>query len=207
MRSDAIDELVGSYLKQPVKVNWESGALDAARGRFEGVRLVLHETAFVRLPLQRVALQARRLTLKPGFPALLEVEGAFVQFTISQQAIDRWLKRLQSPFRLVLGKKGLRVETRIAGLSLSQFEATLDIQDGWFVLQPTRASLLGVPGFAPSLLRSTLPLPPLSDEIKLAGIEHEAGSLGLRFELGDFEEQLTPGIARRLRKRFIPFTS
>lgn len=207
MRSDAIDELVGSYLKQPVRVNWESGALDAALGRFEGVHLALHETSFVRLPLQRVVLQAKRLNVKPGLPARLEVEGACVCFTIDQRAVDRWLKRFQSPFRLVLDKKGLRVETRIAGLSLSEFEATLDIQDGWFVLQPTRASLLGVPGFAPSLLRSTLPLPPLADEIKLAGIEHEAGALGLRFELGDFEEQLTPGITRRLRKRFIPFTS
>ncbi len=207
MRSDAIDELVRSYLKQPAEVNWESGALDAALGRFEGVRLTLHKTTLVRLPLKRVTLEARRLALKPGLPARLEVEGASVQFSIDQRAVDNWLKRFQSPFRLVLGKKGLRVETRIAGLSLSEFEATLDIQDGWFVLQPTRASLLGVPGFAPSLLRSTLPLPPLADEIKLAGIEHEAGALGLRFDLGDFEEQLTPGIAKRLRKRFVPFTS
>ncbi len=41
MRSDAIDQLISSYLKQPVKVSWESGTADVLRGSFDSPRIEL----------------------------------------------------------------------------------------------------------------------------------------------------------------------
>ena len=49
-----------------------------------------------------------------------------------------------------------------------------------------------------------MPVPPLSRDTRLAGIEHASGSLTLKFALSDFEEEITPGLLLRLRKKFFP---
>jgi hypothetical protein len=54
------------------------------------------------------------------------------------------------------------------------------------------------------MFRFYLPMPPLSKETRLAGIDHEPGRLRLRFGIDDFEEEVSPGLLSRLRKRFFP---
>ena len=41
MHSDAIDQLLTTYLKQPAKVSWQGALGDSVRGNFEGARLEL----------------------------------------------------------------------------------------------------------------------------------------------------------------------
>jgi hypothetical protein len=40
---------------------------------------------------------------------------------------------------------------------VAELEARLEVVSGWFVLQPKRASILGVPNYVASLFRTYLP--------------------------------------------------
>jgi hypothetical protein len=78
------------------------------------------------------------------------------------------------------------------------------VLSGWFVLQPKRASILGMPNYVASLFRTYLPLPPLAGNTRLDGIHHEPELLRLSFALEDFEEEVSPGLLTRLQKRLLP---
>ena len=205
MRSDAIDQLLGSYLEMPVKVGWEGAAVDALLGRFDGARVELAGIATSWLRLKRIVLTAERARISPDVPPRLEIEKPRVEISIDQAEIDRWLGRFELPFRLELAEEGLGVRTEIAGFPVAAFETRLEVVRGWFVLRPRKASLLGVPGWVPSLFRSYLPLPPLTEDARVVGIGHGAGSLSLTIALDDFEERVGPGLLERLRHRVLPF--
>jgi hypothetical protein len=205
VRSDAIDQWLSSYLELPVKLSFEGSMGDALRGTFEGVSVEVAGVATAWLPLERIALRAARATLTPGLPAQVAVTGPSVAITVGQRDLDRWQRRFQMPFRLSLAEKGVIVHTEVAGLSLSEFETGLDVVNGWFVLKPQRASILGIPGQLASWLRAYLPLPPISPEARLSGIDHAADRLTLHFSINDFEEKVTPGMLQRLRKRLLPW--
>jgi hypothetical protein len=205
MRSDAIDQWLSSYLEMPVKLSFEGSAGEALRGSFHGVALEVAGVATAWLPLERIALRAHRATITPGLPARLEVERPIVSITVGQRDLDRWQSRFQLPFRLALGEKGLVVHTEVAGVALSEFETSLEIVNGWFVLRPRRAAILGIPSTLATWLRAYLPLPPISPEARLSGIDHAPGALTLHFAISDFEESLTPGMLQRLRKRLLPW--
>ena len=122
---------------------------------------------------------------------MLAVEEPVVSITVGQRDLDRWQRGSQLPFRLSLGEKGLIVNTGVAGVVLSEFEAQLEVVSGWFVLRPRRASILGIPSQLASWLRAYLPLPPISPEARLSGIDHAAGQLTLHFcDLGLRGERL-----------------
>ena len=205
MRSDAIDQLISSYLKQPVKVSWESGTADVLRGSFDSPRIELAGLATAWLPLERVVLQASHARFVPGVPAKLEVEAPQIEITLGQAALDKWLSRFELPFRLALGDKGMTLHTEIAGFPVGEFETRLEVVGGWFVLSPRRASILGVPGYVSSLFRTYLPVPPLSEDTRLIEIGHRRGELILGFEVRDLVEDITPGLVSRLQRRLIPF--
>jgi hypothetical protein len=205
VRSDAIDQWLSSYLEQPVKLCWEGSIADSLRGSFDGVRFEIAGIATAWIPLERIAVSASRAQFTPGLPALLRVEGSVVSVTVGQGDLDRWLEGFQLPFRLQLGEKGLIVNTEIAGVAISEFETRLEVVRGWFVLRPRRASFLGIPSNAARLFRAYLPLPPLSPEARLVGIDHAPGRLTLRFGVSDFEEEISPGMLRRLRRRLLPW--
>jgi hypothetical protein len=205
MRSDAIDQLVGSYLKRPVEVAWEGSLAEAFQGRFQGAPISHEGVATAWLPLERVSMLAREARIVPGIPGRLEVDGPAMEIVLAQADIDAWMKRFELPFSLHLEEEGLLVKTQIVGFPLGEIETQLEIVRGWFVLRPRRAALLGVPQYIPSLLRSYLPVPPISERTRLDGIEHEAGRLRLRFAVDDFEEDLSPGLLERLRSRVLPF--
>jgi len=136
---------------------------------------------------------------------MLAVEEPVVSITVGQRDLDRWQSGSQLPFRLSLGEKGLIVNTGVAGVVISEFEAQLEVAGGWFVLRPRRASILGIPSQLASWLRAYLPLPPISPEARLSGIDHAPGKLTLHFSISDFEENITRGLLQRLRKRLLPW--
>ena len=203
-RSDIIDQLVGSYLQLPVFVSW-----DEARGlpfpdRFSRARLELQGLATTWFNVEQIVWSAEQVKFVPGLPASVELEGVGIEIAIGQAELDRWLKQFNLPYRLELAERGVIVHTEIAGFPLAQFETKLEVVGGWFVLEPQRASIFGVPGYVSSLFRSYLPMPPLSRESRLTGIEHEPGRLRLKFALEDFTEEVSPGLLARLRRRFFP---
>jgi hypothetical protein len=205
VRSDAIDQWLSSYLEMPVKLSFEGSVGDALRGTFEGVGIEVAGVATAWLPLERIALHAERATLTPGLPARLAVSGPVVSITVGQRDLDRWQGGSQLPFRLSLGEKGLGVNAGVGGLVITEFEAQLDVVGGWFVLRPRRASILGIPNQLASWFRAYLPLPPISPEARLSGIDHAAGRITLHFTINDFEEEILPGMLERLRKRLLPW--
>ena len=103
----------------------------------------------------------------------VKVRGPRVEIAIGQAELDRWLGRFQLPYRLVLEEEALVVHAEIAGLPVGEFETRIEVVNGWFVLQPKRATILGVPNYVASLFRTYLPLPQvflLSPEV-LEGLE------------------------------------
>jgi hypothetical protein len=206
MRSEAIDQWLSSYLELPVKLAWEGGVSDVLRGELDGVHFEVAGVATAWMPIERIAVHADKAQFKPGLPARIKVEAPVVQVTIGQRDLDRWQGGFQLPFKMELAEKGIVVHTEVAGLAISEFETTLEVLRGWFVLKPRRASILGVSCQVARLFRAYLPLPPLSPDARLVGIEHAKGRLSLHFGISDFEEEVTPGMLSRIRRRVLPWT-
>ena len=203
-RSDLIDELLSTYLELPVRMVWESARGVPFPDTFDNARLEFQGIATEWLDLKQIVCLGRQVCIVPGLPARLIVRGPGLEIAFGQQALDRWLNRFQLPYRLELGEDALVVHMEVAGFPVAEFETTIEVEGGWFVLRPQRASILGVPSYVSSLFRSYLPIPPLSRESRLVAITHAKGSLRLTFAMDDFDELVTPGLLLRLRKRYFP---
>jgi hypothetical protein len=206
MRSDAIDQLLSSYLKLPAKVSWEGALADSVRGVFDGVRLELAGVAVLALPVDRLVLRADRFQFTPGLPARFEATGPRLEVSIDQRQLDRWLRRARAPFELRLTESAIEFRLDYLGFPLGRTETELRIQRGWFVLVPKRAEFLGVQNRLISLFRAYVPLPRLAPQTRLTGIKHVDGALRLELSLDDFSDVITPGLVDRLRRRFVPFS-
>jgi hypothetical protein len=204
VRSDVLDQLMATYLKQPVKASWQGTPADLLRGSFSDARLELGGLATAWMPVEGVVLSARRAVIKAGVPPTIEVEDPSLLVTVGQRDVTRWVERFQLPFELQLTARGLVARAKLAGLQVGEIEARLEVVRGWFVLQPRRASVLGVPNYAAWLFRTYLPLPPLAEGAALEEIGHDEGLVRLRFEIDSFEEELTPGLLGRLQRRVLP---
>jgi hypothetical protein len=203
-RSDTLDELLSSYLQMPVVMRWEKASGMPFPDRFENSRVEFQGIATSWLDLKQIVCEADEVRFIHGFPARITLSNPAVELVIGQQDLDRWLERFQLPYRLELGDEALIVHTEVAGFPIAEFETSIEVDRGWFVLKPKRAAIFGVPGYVSSLFRTYLPVPPLSAESRLTRIRHEKGILGLRFSLDDFDEEVSPGLLLRLRKRFFP---
>ena len=205
MRSDAIDELLTTYLKMPAKVSWEGALADSVLGVFEGVRLELAGLAIIALPFDRLVFMADRFKFTPGLPARIEAIGTKIEISLDQRQIDRWLRLARAPFELRLLENAIEFQIKVGGFSLTRTETELRIQRGWFVLVPRRAEIFGIRARLVSIFRTYLPLPRLAPQTRLIGIEHAEGTLRFELVLDDFSDVITPGLIERLRKRFLPF--
>ena len=204
MQSEAIDELISTYLAMPARVSWKGALGDSVRGTFVGGRLELAGLAVLALPCQRLVLETERFQFTPGLPARIQAVGARVEMTIEQAQIDRWLARAKAPFRLALHENGVELALDVAGYAVTRARAELCIDRGWFVLRPQRASFFGLENRLAKLFRAFFPMPRLAPETRLSAIRHERGALVLEFRLEDFEEELRSGLAQRLQQRFLP---
>lgn len=206
-RSDVIDQLVSSYLKLPVQIRWSEARGLPFPNTFVAARLEFTGIATSWLRLEQVIWHTDELRFVPGFPAKIYLQAPGIEIVVGQDEVDRWREQFSLPYRLELGDSGLIVHTELAGFPLAEFETGLEVVDGWFVLKPKRATVLGVPSYVSSLFRTYLPVPPLSKEMRLVGIKHETGLLRIRFGIDDFDEDVTPGLLLRLQKRFLPLSS
>lgn len=203
-RSELVDELLSTYLKLPVTMSWERASGLPFPDTFDNARVTFQGIATSWLEIEQIVCTAGKATLVHGLPARLKLEAPGIEIAIGQAALDRWMRRFQLPYRLELGGDALVVHTEIAGFPVAEFETAIEVVGGWFVLKPVRASVLGLPGYVSSMFRSYLPVPPLSSESRLTGVGHAPGTLKLNFSLNDFEEEITPGLLMRLRRRFFP---
>lgn len=206
MRSDAIDQLLSSYLQLPARVSWKGAIGDSVRGIFEGARLELAGVAVLALPFDRMVFEADRFRFTPGIPARIDAKGARIEVSIVQRQVDRWLRRGRAPFRLALTDDAIEFRMDLAGFPLSRARTELAIQGGWLTLKSQRAEFLGLQSRLASLFRAYLPVPRLTPGTRITGIRHAPGTLAFQLSLEDFEEEITPGLVQRMQARFVPFS-
>lgn len=207
MRSDAIDDLLTSYLKMPAKVSWTGALADSVRGNFEGVRLELAGIAILALPFERLVLHADSFQFTPGIPARIGANQARIEITIDQRQLDVWLRRSRAPFDLRLTSDAIEFQLQVGRVPLARTRTELRIRRGWFVLQPKNAEILGIRSQLVSLFRTYIPLPRLAPQTRLSAIRHDHGVLHFELSLDDFSDVITPGLVDRLQQRFLPFAS
>ena len=205
MRSDAIDQILTTYLKVPAKVSWTGALAESALGRFEGAKLELAGVAVLALPFERLVLEADEFQFTPGLPARISACGPRLVLTIDQKQIDQWLRRSGAPFSLRLTDTAVEFRMDVLGLPFGRAETAFDIQNGWLILRPKSAEFLGIRNRLASLFRTFLPLPRLAPQTRLTGVEHAEGVIRLELTLDDFEDVITPGLVERMQERFIPF--
>jgi hypothetical protein len=205
VRSDAIDQLLSTYLELPARMSWQGALADSARGIFEGGRLELAGVALLALPFDRLVLEADRFQFIPGFPARISTTSPRIVVSIDQRQVDHWLAQARAPFELELTESAVEFRMNIAGFALGRAKTELRVRNGWFVLLPKHAELLGYRSRLASLFRTYLPLPRLAPQTRLTGVEHVEGAIRLEMSLDDFEEEITPGLVGRMQKRFLPF--
>ena len=205
VRSDAIDQLLSTYLEAPARVSWKSALAESSGGHFEGVRLELAGVAVLDLPFERVSMEAEEFHFVPGLPASISATSPRLALWIGQAQLDRWLTRSRAPFDLRLTRGCIEFRLDLAGLPITRVETELSVDHGWFVLKPERAEFLGLQNRLASVFRTYIPLPRLAPETRLTGVEHAEGSLRIELTLDAFEEEVTPGLVGRIRERFLPF--
>lgn len=205
MRSDAIDHLLSSYLRQPARVSWDGAIGDSMRGIFEGGRLELAGVAIMALPFDRIVFETERFQIHPGMPAQIQVTRPRVEISIHQKQLDRWLKRARAPFSLELTKKAIDFRMEVAGYEVTRAETELAISGGWFILKPRTAEFMGLRSRLASLFRGYLPIPRLAPQTRISAIRHAKGAIRFELALDDFEEEITPGLVDRLQSRYLPF--
>lgn len=204
VNASVVDQIVSSYFEIPVRIDWARASGAPFPDRLEDARLQFAGLATAWMDLKQVIWHARHVRFIPGMPSTVEVQGPRVEVVIGNEELSRWLKRFDLPYRLELGEDAIIVHTELAGFPVAELEAHLEVVGGWFVLQPKRASILGVPNYVASLFRTYLPLPPLAGNTELESIQHQTNLLRLTFALEDFDEQITPGLLARLQKRLLP---
>ncbi len=205
MRSDAIDQLISTYLEIPAKVSWKGAVGDSVRGVFEEGRLELAGIAVLALPFDRLILEADRFQFTPGIPAKFQAISPQIELAIDQKQVDRWLDRSGAPFKLKLVEGGIDFRIDVGGFPISRVETELCIEGGWFILRPKSAEFLGLRNRLATLFRAFVPIPRLAPQTRLTGIKHQRGSLRIVLTLDDFTEEITPGLVERMQERFLPF--
>ncbi|MEE8164279.1 MAG: hypothetical protein V3T64_01800 [Myxococcota bacterium] len=205
MRSDAIDQLLSSYLKQPAKVSWKGAVGDSVRGIFEDGRLELAGISVLALPVDRLVFEADRFQFTPGIPATIEGVNPRGEDSVDPQQLERWLARTPTPFTLLLRADGIEFQMELGGFPISRMLTSLEIRGGWIALKPRHAEFLGLQNRLASLFRAYLPLPRLAPQTRITAIRHAEKSIRFELTLEDFEDEITPGLIDRLWSRFVPF--
>lgn len=202
--SSVIDQMVSSYFELPVHIDWAHATGLPFPDQFEQPELHFSGLATAWMNLHEVIWRADHVRFIAGMPASVRVRGPRVEVAIGKDDLTRWLKRFELPYRVELTEDAIVLHTEFGGFPVAELEARLEVVGGWFLLQPKRASILGVPNYVASLFRTYLPMPPLAGNTRLESIRHQPDVLRLTFGLEDFEEQVTPGLLGRLQKRLLP---
>jgi hypothetical protein len=172
---------------------------EAAVGRIDRVRLTAHDVDVGGLTLTRVAIDARRVTINPGWPPRLRTGMVRIRAEIDQAALDAWVRGAALPVRLRLRTDGLAVRAGLRGIRLVEVRATLAVHDRLLMITPHRGEVLGVGVSAPRV-GVPLPLPPLPRGTRATSVEVGDRRASVGLEVPSLDEPVqADGVATVLR--------
>lgn len=194
-------ELARAVTERPVRVRVRPSLGGVLTGRLDEVELELRGVATAGLVADRVIVRSIGARTRPGLPPRLMADAVQVTATVTEQAVNRWLRTDLGPFRVRLRDDGIALRTGVGGLTVNEIRAELDVDGRWLRLRPTRAEVLGVGTPVIGLLRSYLPLPGLPSGARLGSVTHGRSELSATFDLGPLDEPIDAGLTRHLARR------
>ena len=197
----AMEQLVGWATGRPATVRWDTALTSAVRGRVDRVTVGVTDLRVGRLDLDRVVLRTTDVRLRPGVPPRIVGGPVDARVMVRQRAVDAWVGSSGLPFRLELTEGGLRSTTGLASLRFGELLTALTVRDGWLKLRPVGSFGRVLPDLVGTVFTGNLPLPELPEQAELVEVEHRPGALVARLSLGELDEPIDPGVARRLRAR------
>lgn len=172
---------------------------EGAAGRIDRLLVTAHDVDVSGLTLTRVAIDARRVTITPGWPPRLRTGMVLIRAETSQAALDAWVRGAALPLRLRLRADGLAVRAGLRGIRLAEVRATDAIHDRLLVVTPHRGEVLGVGVSAPRV-GIPLPLPRLPRGTRATSVEVGEGHASVALEVPSLDEPLqADGVATVLR--------
>lgn len=195
-----LDVVSEAALGRPLRPELKISPAGLLRGEIDLVKLELPAYAVAGLVIDRFIVRAEHVRVQPGLPPVLVAEPVGFTAVVSQENVDRWTRDLHLPFRLKLTEEGVVTTTGFGGVRMSEIVTMPAVVGGFVQLQPTKASLLGVPTTLVRFLRGYLPLPPLPRSARLDDVEASDGELSLSFVIDRFEQPLTPDVSERIRQ-------
>ena len=195
-----LDVVSEAALGRPLRPELKISPAGLLRGEIDLVKLELPAYAVAGLVIDRFIVRAEHVRVQPGLPPVLVAEPVGFTAVVSQENVDRWTRDLHLPFRLKLTAEGVVTTTGFGGVRMGEVVTMPAVVGGFVQLQPTKASLLGVPTTLVRFLRGYLPLPPLPRSARLDEVEASDGELALSFVIDRFEQPLTPDVSERIRQ-------
>lgn len=195
-----LDIVSEAALGRPLRPELKVSPAGLLRGELDLVKLELPAYAVAGLVIDRFIVRAEHVRVQPGLPPVLVAAPVGFTAVVSQDNVDRWTKDLRLPIRLRLTEEGVVTTAGLGGIRMTEVVTTPTVVGGFVQLQPTKASLLGVPTTLVRFLRGYLPLPPLPRSARLDGVEASDGELALSFVIDRFEQPLTPDVSERIRQ-------
>ncbi len=194
-----LDVVSEATLGRPLRPQLKVSPAGLLRGEVDLVKLELPAYAVAGLVVDRFVVRAEHVRVQPGLPPVLVAGPVGFKAVVSQDNVDRWTKDLRLPLRLRLTEEGVVTTTGFGGIRMGEVVTMPTVVGGFVQLQPTKASLLGVPTTMVRFLRGYLPLPPLPRSARLDGVEATDGELALSFLIDRFEQPLTPDVSERVK--------
>lgn len=172
---------------------------EGAVGRIDRLRVTAHDVDVSGLTLARVDIDARRVTITPGWPPRLRTGMVLIRAETDQAALDAWVRGAALPLRLRLRADGLAVRAGLRGIRLAEVRATVAIRDRLLVVTPHRGEVLGVGVSAPRV-GVPLPLPRLPPGTRATSVEVGDRRASVALEVPSLDEPLqADGVATVLR--------
>jgi hypothetical protein len=195
-----LDVMSEAAIGRPLRPQLKMSPAGLLRGEIDLVKIELPAYAVAGLVVDRFVVRAERVRVQPGLPPVLVAGPVGFKAVVSQDNVDRWTKDLRLPLRLTLTEEGVVTTTGLGGIRMGEVVTMPTVVGGFVQLQPTKASLLGMPTTLVRFLRGYLPLPPLPRSARLDDVEASDGELALSFRIEHFEQPLTPDVTERIRQ-------
>lgn len=195
-----LDVVSEAALGRPLRPQLKITPAGLLRGEIDLVKVELPAYAVAGLVVDRFVVRVEHVRVQPGLPPVLVAGPVGFKAVVSQENVDRWTRDLRLPFRLKLTEKGVVTTAGLGGIRMGEVVTMPRVVGGFVQLQPTKASLLGMPTTLVRFLRGYLPLPPLPRSARLEGVDATDGELALSFRIERFEQPLTPEVSDRVRR-------
>lgn len=180
------DTALSALAGRPARLRVALSAGSALGGRVERLSLRFDGIEVSGLVLAHLAIDARQVTVVPGWPPRLRAGPVLLDATVAQDALDRWLRRAGVPLRLRLRADGLATRVGMGGIRFAEVRAGVEVDRGRLVVTPRGAEVFRL-GLGTPAVRVPLPLPPLPRGTQLVELSLTDGEarIGVRIPLVD----------------------